>query len=58
MCSLIKCVTFLLSKAYISINVLFLHFFYKIDSSLVKKFERFKKRVKFEFEVAIYDVLS
>ena len=30
---------------------------YKIDFYLIKKFERFKERVKSELEIAIYNVL-
>ena len=34
-----------------------LYFFCYIDFFLIKKFERFKKRVKFEFEIATRNVL-
>ena len=56
MYSLIKCVTFLSLKASVSINVIF-RFFYKIDFFLIKKFERFKERVRFKLKVTIHNVL-
>ena len=32
-------------------------FFHYVDFFLIKKFERFKDRVRFELETAIYNVL-
>ena len=34
-----------------------LYFFRYVNLFLIKKFERFKERVRFEFEIAIRDVL-
>ena len=52
--SLIRRITSFLSKTLVNINVLFFHY---INSLLMKKFERFKKRVKFEFEIATHNAL-
>ena len=54
--SLIKCITSFFSKTLININVLFFSFHY-INLFLIKKFERFKKRMRFELEIAIRDIL-
>ena len=43
-------------KTFVSINVCFLNLII-INISLIKKFERFKKRVRFKLEIVIRDVL-
>ena len=39
-----------------SINMLF-SYFHSIDLFLIRKFERFKKRIRFELEVATREIL-
>ena len=54
--SLIRRVTFFSSKTLMNINASFFFIRY-IKLLSIKKFERFKKRVKFELEIAARDVL-